>query len=85
MSKLVITHAVEDVARWKTFDQERIDVLGKFATDIESHVDLAGGNMVAVSMNVHDPDGLSAMLASGSDEELHRRHGVLKPLTILKA
>lgn len=85
MSKIIIAHAVEDVAKWKGFDDERAKVLGKYASNIQSHTDVAGGNLVAVSMSVHDKDGLCAMLKSGDDEETHRRHGVIKPLTILKA
>lgn len=85
MSKIVITHAVTDVAIWKSFNAERVSGLEKFASDIQSHIDIAGGNMVAVSMNVHDKDGLCSMLNSGDDEETHRRHGVIRPLTILKA
>lgn len=85
MSKIVITHAVEDVARWKNFDDERVEVLGKYASDIESHIDVDGGNMVAVTMNVRDKEGLYALLKSSGDDHTHNRHGVIQPLTVMEA
>lgn len=85
MTKIIITHAVEDVAKWKRFDDERVEILGKYATDVESHVDVDGSNMVAVSMTVHDKEGLCALLKSSADSDAHNEHGVIQPLTVLKA
>lgn len=84
MSKIIITHAVEDVAKWKSFDDERNEGLSNVATDIRSHIDVDGGTTVAVSMNVTDRDGLCAIIKNAGNSEAMRRHGVVLPLTILK-
>lgn len=84
MSKIIITHAVEDVAKWKSFDEERAEGLSSVAKNISSHVDVNGGKMVAVSMDVTDKDGLCAIVKNADNSEAMRRHGVVLPLTILK-
>ena len=82
MSKIVVTHKVEDVAKWKSFDGERCTNMGAFGTDIESFVNLNGSNSVAVSMTVTDPEGLQAFMQSETCDGIMRRHGVIKPVTV---
>ena len=85
MPKIIATHTVEDVASWKGFDDERSKNLGAFATDIESYIDPEGGNAIALSMNVTDPEGFKAFLASETCDAIMRKHGVIKPITIFQA
>ncbi len=67
------------------FTRVDIDLFLQKPNEPLGQADVAGGNVVAVSMSVHDKDGLCAMLKSGDGEETHRRPGIIKPLTILKA
>ncbi len=83
MSKLVITHKVEDVAKWKSFDTERSTNMAAFASDISSYVDTNGGNSIAVSMTVTDLDGLKNFMQSETCDAIMRKHGVIKPVTVL--
>jgi hypothetical protein len=82
MPKLVITHRVEDVAKWKAFDAERETNLSTFAEDIRSYAPTDGGDQVAVSMDVHDPDGLSRFMESETCASIMRRHGVVRPVSV---
>ncbi len=82
MSRIVVTHKVEDVVKWKSFDEERRVNMGAFGTDIQSFVDMGGGSSVALSMTVTDPDGLQAFIQSEMCDAIMRRHGVIKPVTV---
>jgi len=84
MSRLVITDALEDVEKWKPFEDERAGLLGKFATDIGTHADIDAGNMVGLTMLVQDAEGRDAMLKSSVDSDLHRRHGGTAALRVFK-
>lgn len=83
MPKLVIMHAVEDVERWLKGKEERVAVLGAFGSNVTDFVAADGSPNVAVSAEVHDMDGLQAMMASPSDETmaLMQKHGVVPPFT----
>lgn len=83
MTQTVFTHKVEDVATWKKFDEERVINMGAFGTDIKSFVDKSGGNLVAVTMNVTDADGLQAFMKSEASASIARRHGVIPPISIM--
>jgi hypothetical protein len=83
MPKVIATHTVENVTKWKSFDDERKTNLGAFGRDIESYVDPDGGNGVAVSMTVTDPEGLKAFLQSETCDAIMRKHGVIKPVSML--
>jgi len=83
MARIIVTHKVEDVARWKAFDDERSSNLGAFGTGIESYTDADGGNTVGVGMTVTDRDGLETFMQSETCEAIMRRHGVIKPIMVL--
>lgn len=83
MVKILATHEVANLEKWKTFNSERRENLGAFADEISEYVDPNGGNIVAVAMTVHDPDGLEAFLQSAACAAIMERHGVIQPLTIL--
>lgn len=83
MPKLVIMHAVEDVERWLKGKEERVEVLGDFGTNVKDYVAADGSPNIAVSVDVHDMEGMQAMMASPSDEAkaLMQKHGVVPPFT----
>jgi hypothetical protein len=85
MAKILATHKVADVAKWKTFESERRENLGAFATEVTSFADPNGGNTVAVAMTVHDPEGLQAFLQSQACAAIMERHGVIQPVTVLSS
>ncbi len=82
MSRIVVTHRVEDVAVWKSFDDERRVNMGAFGSDIQTFVDLNGSNSVALSMHVTDADGLRSFMQSETCDAIMRKHGVIKPVTV---
>ncbi len=83
MTYTVFTHKVDDVAKWKSFDEERAINMGAFGTAIRSFVDQGGDNRVAVSMNVTDPDGLRVFMQSETSGSIARKHGVIPPINVL--
>jgi len=83
MPKMVITHGVADVETWLGFNEERAEAIdGLGGSDVVDHVAHDGSNMVAVSANVADVDGMMAALASPPPEiaAVMEKHGVLPPL-----
>lgn len=83
LTQTVFTHKVEDVAKWKGFDDERARNMGAFGTDIQSFIDPSGGNMVAVTMNVTDPEGLRVFMKSETSGSIARKHGVIPPINVM--
>lgn len=83
MPKMVITHAVEDIERWLDGKQERATMLGTVGNDVTDHVAVDGSKKVAITMDVHDPEGAQAMMASPSAEVVAamEKHGVVQPMT----
>jgi hypothetical protein len=84
MTKVVLTHAVEDVERWLSFKDERaasIESMG--ASNVVDHVAADGSRNVAISMDVADMDAIQAGLASPPPElaAAMQRHGVIPPVT----
>lgn len=84
MSEIVLTHRVEDVAKWKSFDDERSANLGAFATNIKSHVDVDGGDLVALTMTITDRDGMRAYMKSDACGAIMKQHGVIQPVNMMK-
>ena len=82
MPKMVITHAVIDVDRWLQGKAERAEVVSRYATDVTDHVAADGSNNVAITADIHDMEGLQALMASPSPEDLdaQERHGVIPPI-----
>ena len=83
MTRIIITHRVEDIAKWKSFDGDRSTNMAAFAKDVFSFVEPQGSNSVAVSMTVTDMDGFTAFLQSETCDAIMRKHGVIKPVTML--
>jgi len=80
MSKIVATHAVEDVNHWASKGDERVEILGQFGTDIVSYVAADGSNRVAVSGNVHDMEGMMAWMQTPEAAAAMGSHGVIQPV-----
>ena len=85
MAKFIATHAVSNVAQWKSFDAERSTIFAPFASDIVSYVDPAGSTTVALSFNLIDAEGLKAFMQTPAAIAAMERHGVLQPVTFLTA
>ena len=84
MANMVITHAVVDVERWLQGKSERVAEFGTFATNVTDHVAADGSNNVAITADIHDMEGLQALMASPSPEDAaaEERHGVIQPITV---
>ena len=84
MTKVVLTHAVEDVERWLGFKSERAASIGAMGgSNVVDHVAADGSKNVAVSMDVADAGAIQAGLASPPPElaaAMHR-HGVIPPVS----
>ena len=84
MPKVVITHAVEDIARWLEGKEGRAAAIesgtGSNETDF---VAADGSNNIAVTADVSDVAAIQSMLASPSPEVLAKMqdHGVVPPIT----
>ena len=84
MPKIVATHAVVDIERWLDGKAERAAIISAYATEVTDYVAADGSNTIAISANVHDMEGMAAMLAAPSPEgaAAMERHGVLPPITV---
>jgi hypothetical protein len=84
MPRLILTHAVIDIERWLEGKQERVDVLGRVATDVTDYVAMDGSNNIAITGEVHDMAGAQAMIASPSPEiaALQEKHGDIQPMRV---
>ncbi len=84
VTKVVLTHAVEDVERWLSFKGERAASIGAMGgSNVVDHVAADGSNNIAVSLDVADMGAIEAGLASPPAElaATMRRHGVIPPVT----
>ena len=85
MPKVIVTHAVADVATWLGFHEERVAAIGQLGgTNVTDHVAHDGSTTIAVSCDVEDVAALVAALSSPPAEvaESMERHGVQPPLTV---
>lgn len=84
MPRIVVTHEVVDVERWLAGKSERAATISPYASDVTDHVAADGTNQIAITADVHDMQGLEAMLASPPADAVAamERHGVIPPLTV---
>ena len=80
MPRIVITHEVKDVKHWASKGDERVEIIGPFATDIVSYVAADGSNRVALSANIHDMEGMMAMSQTPEAAAAMESHGVIPPI-----
>ncbi len=84
MPKVVITHAVVDVARWLNGKADRAAAIeSATGTNVTDHVAHDGSNNVAITADVGDVAAMQAMLTSPPPEVVARmeEHGVVPPIT----
>ena len=84
MTKVVLTHAVEDVERWLSFKGERAASIGAMGgTNVVDHVAADGSKNIAISMDVADMSAIQSALVSPPPElaSLMQKHGVIPPVT----
>jgi hypothetical protein len=85
MPKLVITHSVQDLDRWLQGKADRAAALeSATGSNVTDYVAQDGGNNIAITADVADPEALKSMLAAPPAEvvELMEAHGVVQPLTV---
>ena len=83
MTKVILTHAVEDVERWLSFKGERAESIGAMGgSNVVDHAAADGSKNVAISMDVADVNAFQAGLASPPPElaSAMARHGVIPPV-----
>jgi len=83
MTKLILTHAVEDVERWLSFKGERAASIGAMGgSNVVDHVAADGSRNVAISLDAADMGAFEAGLASPPPElaAAMQRHGVIPPV-----
>jgi len=84
MPKLVITHAVEDLDRWRAGQSERAAAIESGSgSNVTDYVAADGSNNIAITADVADVEQLKGMLASPPPEVLEKMqaHGVVQPIT----
>jgi muconolactone delta-isomerase len=83
MPRIVITHAVRNVERWRAGRAERAAALPG-ATNLTDLVAMDGSNQAAVAFDFDDLDALKAMLSSMPPEMAAQAesHGVIMPVTV---
>ena len=84
MPKVVITHAVEDIARWLEGKEGRATAIESgTGSNVTDFVAADGSNNIAVTADVSDVAAIQSMLASPSPEVLAKMqdHGVVPPIT----
>jgi muconolactone delta-isomerase len=83
VSRIVITHAVQDVDRWLKGKAERAAALPG-ATDVTDLVAMDGSSHAAVAFDIDDLDALKEVLSSIPPEMAVQAesHGVIMPMTI---
>jgi hypothetical protein len=84
MPRVVITHAVQDVARWLEGKAERASALPG-ATNVTGFVAMDASNHAAVTFDVDDLDALEAMLSAlppGAAAQAESHGVVLSTVTV---
>jgi hypothetical protein len=83
MPKVVMTHKVVEIERWLKGKEERAASIAPYATDITDYVAADGSNNIALTADIHDMEGIQAMLESPPAEVAAQMesHGVLPPIT----
>jgi hypothetical protein len=85
MTKVVITHAVQDLDRWLQGKAERAAAIESgTGSNVTDYVAQDGNNNIAITADVADPDAMKSMLAAPPAEVVAamEAHGVVQPLTV---
>lgn len=79
MPRMIVTHAVKDVDQWLAYRTQTLEAFAPYATDVFFCTIPEGGNNVAISLNVHDMDGMMAMVETAEHQALTEKAGVIHP------
>jgi hypothetical protein len=85
MPKVVITHAVQDIDRWLQGKAERAAAIESgTGSNVTDYVAQDGGNNIAISADVADPDAMKSMLTAPPADVVAamEAHGVVQPITL---
>jgi len=72
---MVFIQEIENVDKWLSVADERRTALSKFAKDIRFHLDADAGNQVALTMDIHDLEGMRGFSGSDEGQNLMRKGG----------
>ena len=83
MPKVVMIHKVVEIERWLKGKEGRAAAIAPYATDITDYVAADGSNNIALTADIHDMEGIQAMLESPPAEVAAQMesHGVIPPIT----
>ena len=79
MPRMIVTHAVKDVDQWLACRDKAVEAFAPYATDVFFFTIPEGGNNVAVSLNVHDMEGLMALSQTPEHQAFTEEAGVIHP------
>jgi hypothetical protein len=85
MPKVVITHAVQNIDRWRQGTAERAAAVETgTGSNVTDYVAQDGSDNVAITADVADVDAMTSMLAAPPADmvALMEAHGVVQPLTV---
>jgi hypothetical protein len=85
MTRVVLTHAVEDIDHWLQGKAERATAIESAGgSNVTDHVAQDGSKNVAVTADVSDVASLQEMLGSPPPEvlALMQAHGVVQPISV---
>ena len=80
MPRVVFTHAVNDVKHWASKGDERVEIFAPFGTELVDYVAADGSNKIALAVNIHDIEGMMAMMQTPEAAAAMESHGVLPPV-----
>ncbi|MFZ1399676.1 MAG: hypothetical protein WAS33_22415 [Candidatus Promineifilaceae bacterium] len=77
MSRMIVTHAVKDVDQWLACRAKALEAFAPYATDIFFCTLPEGGHNVALSLNVHDMEGMMAMTQTPKHQAFSEEAGII--------
>lgn len=82
MPRVIFTHRVRDRNQWASKHSERVAAFAAWGSNVVDYLGADGGNQVAVSVDVHDLEGMQAALSSPEIAAAKQAHGVLDPIEV---
>ncbi len=82
MPRVIFTHQVRDRALWASKHSERVAAFAPWGSNVIDYLGADGGNKVAVSVDVHDIEGMKAAFNSPELAAGKQAHGVVEPVLI---
>jgi hypothetical protein len=85
MTKVVITHGVQDIDRWLQGKAERAAAIESgTGSNVTDYVAQDGSNNIAITADVADADAMKSLLAAPPAEvaAAMEAHGVVQPIAV---